>query len=173
MKTKNIVLRALTMLFSILMILPMVLSWVTVTITAGNSSTTEGAKLSEMSKDFLDASDSGAMMSLAQALFYITFSLAMVLIVLEVLRFFIKDKKAVEISTKVVTIVILVLGILTLLFSFIWCMANSKSVTIMGVTAGSTYLPWFGGVGTLLFSVLIGIFSLIDLKKKKAGKSAE
>lgn len=166
MKVKNIVLRAITMLFSLLMFVPM-LSWVTAKAYLGKQTTTKSLKISEVTSEFLKGSESASMMSLAKGLFYVVFVLAIALIVLEILRFFIKDNKIVELVTKLVVIAILVLGFLVLLFSFIWCNANSKTTTIAGNTVGGTFLPWFGGAGVLLFGIMVCIFGLLDLKKQK------
>lgn len=170
MKIKNVVFRTLTILSSALMVLPMVLPWITSTATAGKIETTNSELIYDLTKDFIDASKSGGLMTLAQVLFYIVFSLAMVLVVLEVARFFLKANKAVDLAALIVTISVLVLGINTFVFSLAWCVTNSSSTTIAGVTAGVKYVPWFGGIGTLILGVAVGIFGLIDFTTKSKSK---
>lgn len=166
MKTKNIVLRAITILFSVLMFVPMVVNFVTVTmkLKSSSNSSSEGLKLSDLTKDFLSGSKAYVAMTIGKVLFYVAFALAMVLVVLEVVRFVLKKKNnLVETLTKWCSILVLIISILSFALTFIWGIANGG--TFLGVQYN--YWPWVGGVLTLVFGVVAGICGLKEAKADK------
>lgn len=166
MKTKNIVLRVITILFSVLMFVPMVVDFVTATMKweSSNSSSSTGLKLSDLTKDYLSGSKAEAAMTIGKVLFYVTFALAMVLVVLEIVRFVLKKKNnLVETLTKLCSILVLILSIVTFALTFIWGIANGD--TAFGVQFN--YWPWVGGVLTLVFGVVAGVCGLKELKTNK------
>lgn len=164
MKTKNIILRVLTIVFSALMFVPMVTSFVTYTMKweSSSSSSSTGIKLSDLTDDFLSGSKSEIMMTIAKILFYVAFALAMLLVVLEIVRFVTKNNNAIDKLTKICAILVLVLSIVTFVLTFIWGIANSD--TAFGVQYN--YWPWAGGVLTLVFGLLAGICGLAETNTK-------
>lgn len=165
MKTRNIVLRIFTMIFSVLMFVPMVTSFITWHRDAAGKTWSGGIKLSEWTES-MGNGKLNAFVGLTKALYYIAFALAMVLIALEVVRFVLKkENKIVETCTKVCAILVLVLSILVFVLSFVWCMTNIRNYT------GSNplvYLPYYGALLTFVFGLVAGICGLKDFKDKKA-----
>lgn len=161
MKTKNLVLRIFTIIFSALMFVPMVTDFITETRTYKKSNTTAstGYKLSDI---HIDGSKMESLMSIGKVLFYVTFAIAMVLVVLEIVRLVTKKNDVLDKLTMICAILVLVLSIVTFALTFIWGIANGG--TFFGTQYN--YWPWVGGVLTLVFGVVAGICGLKDLKEK-------
>lgn len=166
MKTRNIVLRIFTMIFSVLMFVPMVTSFITRHQDALGKTWTDGIKLSEWTETTIIGNGKlNAFIGLTKALYYIAFALAMVLVVLEVVRFVLKkENKIVETCTKVCAILVLVLSILVFVLSFVWCMTN----IVETLSNPIVYLPYYGSLLTFVFGLVAGICGLKDFKNKKA-----
>lgn len=164
MKTKNLVLRIFTIIFSALMFVPMVTDFITVTRTYEKSNTTAstGLKLSDLTNEYLKGFEMESLMRIGKVLFYVTFAIAMVLVVLEIVRLVTKKIEVIDKLTKICAILVLVLSIVTFALTFIWGIANGG--TFFGVRCN--YWPWVGGVLTLVFGVVAGICGLKDLKEK-------
>ncbi len=165
MKTKNLILRVLTIVFSGLMVIPMVVGFVTATTKTSHGTTTEAVKLSDLTDNFFKVfNKSEAMMTIAKILFYVTFALAMLLVVLEVVRFVVKSNSLVDGLTKLCSLLVLILGVLTFVFALIWCLANK--IELLNIT----FFPWAGGVLTLVFGVVAGLCGLADANTKTKKK---
>lgn len=165
MKTKNLILRVLTIVFSALMFVPMVTSFVTYTMKweKSSSSSSTGIKLSDI---HIDGSKSEAMMTIAKILFYVAFALAMVLVVLEIVRFVTKKNDLIDNLTKICALLVLALSVVTFVLTLIWGIANSD--TTMGVQYN--YWPWVGGALTLVFGVVAGLCGYKELNEKPKKK---
>ena len=169
MKTKNLVVRMIAIIFAGLMVLPLCLTWITQKIYLAGKVTVNKLKFDDFTENFVDASEKGGMLNASKILFYIVFALAMLFVVLEILRFFVKRNKVVDGITKLVALLMIVLGILIFVFSLIWCNANTSTTVILDTKNGISFSPWFGGIGTLVFTLLGGICALIE-KPAKASK---
>lgn len=161
MKTKNLILRVLTIVFSVLMFVPMVTSFVTYTMKweGSSNSSSAGIKLSDI---HIDGSRVEAFMSIAKILFYVTFAIAMALAVLEIVRFVTKKNDVLDKLTNICALLVLALSIVTFALTFIWGIANGDSV--MGVQYN--YWPWAGAALTLVFGVVAGLCGSKELKAK-------
>lgn len=168
MKTKNLILRVLTIVFSALMFVPMVTSFVTATMKweSSSSSSSTGIKLSDLTSDFLSGSKLESLMTIGKILFYVAFALAMVLVVLEIVRFVTKKNDVVDKLTKFCALLVLALSVVTFACTFIWGIANGD--TTMGVQFN--YWPWVGGVLTLVFGVIAGLCGYKELNEKPKKK---
>lgn len=164
MKTKNLILRVLTIVFSALMFVPMVTDFVTLVGKGKNSSasTSVGKKLSEINGEY----KMEAFMTIAKILFYVAFALAMVLVVLEIVRFVTKKNDLVDNLTKFCALLVLALSVVTFVLTLIWGIGNSE--TIMGVQYN--YWPWVGGVLTLVFGVIAGLCGYKEINEKPKKK---
>ncbi len=169
MKSKNLIIRVLAIIFAGLMVLPLCLVWLTQKTYIAGRVTENQIKLDDITENVVKMSEKGNMINAAKIIFYIVFALAMLLVVLEVLRFFVKRNKVIDGITKLVGLVMIVLGILTFVFSLVWCNANTNTTIILDAKNGVSYSPWFGGIGTLVFALLGGICALIE-KPAKASK---
>ncbi len=160
MKTKNLAIKIVTMVFSALMLVPMFTAFVTVAQDVGNTTLTQGVKLADWTKQM--SSKLGGLVTFTKILFYIAFAAAMALIALEIVRIVLKKKNnLVETFTKVCSILVLVLGIVVFVFAFIWCMANITK------TLGNpvVYLPYYGAAITFVVGLVSGICGLKSLKE--------
>ncbi len=169
MKTKNLIAKIFTILFSALLILPLFTDFVTNKVKMGSETGSEGIKLGDLTN--LDLTKSGGAMEASKVLFYITFALAMVLLVLVVISFFVKDNKILNLAIKVCGALVVVLAIVTFILATVWCSKNSVSETvdlpIVGkVESKITITPWFGGIAVLVFGVIAGVASMFVSKNK-------
>lgn len=161
MKTRNLVLRIFTMIFSALMFVPMITNFVTGMQDVAKTTVSYGVKLADWTADF---GKNGSLVTMSKVLYYILFAIAMALLVLEIVRLVLNKKNnLVEMFTKLCAILVLILSILVFVLTFIWCMTNIVKIGNMNPLV---YLPWVGGVLTLVFGLFAGICGLRDFKEK-------
>lgn len=159
MKTKNLALKIVTMVFSALWLVPMFTAFVTRAQDVGNTTFTHGFKLADWKAN--SYMKMGGLVTITKILFYIAFAAAMALIALEIVRIVLKKKNnLVDAFTKVCSILVLVLGIVVFVFATVWCLANITK------TLGNpvVYLPYYGAVITFVVGLVAGICGLKDLK---------
>ena len=161
MKTKNLVQKVLTIVFSALLIIPTFVSWISGTMSVGSMSETSGLFFSDFTEAAFEYTKSGEALQASEIIFWIAFALAMLLIVLVVAQMLMPKVKVLGLLIKLVGIALLVAAVAAFVCALIWCIANGESSDYGSIS----YYPLWGSAITLLGGLLGGIFALTSTRK--------
>ena len=163
MKNKNLVKNVFTIIFSALLILPTFVAWISVTAKNKLTSSSEGIFFGDLSEKILEFTESGWAYQASEIIFWIAFSIAMLLIVLSIMSILLPKMGLLRLLIKVAGLALIFASIAAFAGATIWCIANSSSNETL--SSSISYYPLWGSAITLVAGLLGGAFAL-SLKKK-------
>lgn len=162
---KGLAKKIVTILFAALLIIPTFVAWISATMKMAGVSETEGMLLSDIDEFAVEILKSGEMLNLSKIFFWVTFGIAMLLILLVVLQMVAPKVAVLNTLVKITGIALLVSAIATFVFATIFCIANSESQSFGAYSMSVTYYPLWGSAITLLGGLVAGLCALCGKKK--------